>query len=210
MAAGEQTPSPPAARARGVIDRVVSELAGDAGVVDVAALAGDAPNGADLAASLREHAEPDAVVACVGVLERLVDFGVVVEALVAIAAKHDATVVLSVPNAPYAGDADRVSAWGEGAVRELRRLLPPDHLVFHELALRGSALVADGESARPSVTVELAADGAAPVSYVLVFGPRAARLRPRADVHPADVRAEREVERALRAELEVLRARADR
>jgi hypothetical protein len=208
MPAGEQTPSPSATRERALVGRVARELAGDDGVIDVAALAGDDPDASAVAAVLHEHAAEGAVIACVGVLERLADFVAVVEALVALSTERAATVVLTVPNEAYSprSSADRRSAWGEGAVSELRRLLPADHVVFHEVALRGAALVAEGESAQLPATVEIDPRATAPVAFVLAFGPRAARLAARADVVAADVRAEREHERALTAELEVLRA----
>ncbi len=59
--------------------------------------------------------------------------------LVALAAERQATVVLALPNDVVvdAAEGGRSSVWGEGAVSELRGLLPSDHVAFHLLALRG-------------------------------------------------------------------------
>ncbi|HEX7297892.1 MAG TPA: hypothetical protein VF257_02725 [Solirubrobacteraceae bacterium] len=208
MSASEQTPSPSAARERALLARLVQELAGDQAIVDVASLTGDPPEADALVAALHEHTADGAVIACAGVLEHLADFVAVVEALVAISANRGATVVLAVPNQAYGGQAyaDRASAWGEGAVGELRRLLPPDHVLFHEVALRGAALLPEGESVELPTSVEIDPRVTAPVAFVLAFGPRATRLAAQAEVAAADVRAEREHERALTAELDVLRA----
>jgi hypothetical protein len=208
MPAGQQTVNPSAARELAFVARLVRELAGDEGVVDAAALAGDPPDASALVSALRDHAADGAVIACIEVLERLVDFVAVVEALVAASAERGATVVMAVPNDAYAGQtsADRASTWGEGALAELRSLLPADHVVFHEIALRGAALVPAGEHAELPAVVEVDPRATAPVGFVLAFGPRAARIAPGAEIAAADVAAERAHERARTAELEVLRA----
>jgi hypothetical protein len=210
MPPGEETVNPSAIRERALVDRVVRELAGDDSILNAADLAGDAPQALSLAAVLRERAGEGELIACVGVLERLVDFGAVVEALVALSAERGATVVMAVPNDTFARDAtgDRASAWGEGAVSELRRLLPANHVVMHEIALRGAALVPESGGAQFAAAVDVDPRATAPVAYVLAFGPRAARLAASADVVAADVSAERAHERARTAELEVLRAAA--
>jgi hypothetical protein len=205
MRAGEAIVSPSARDERALVDRAVRDLASDRAVVDVAALAGAQPDPSALVAALREHVGEGAVVACVGVLERLAEFGTVVEALVSLASERAATVVLAVPNHAFAID-DHASAWGEGAVDELRRLLPADHVLFHEVALRGAALVPEGEDARLTASVDIDPRTTAPVAFVLVFGPRMEGLSPQMHATAADVRAEREHDRGLRAELEVLRA----
>jgi hypothetical protein len=212
MSAAEQTPSPSATRERGLVERIARELAGEDAIVDVAALAGDESNPAAIVAALQAQTAEGAILVCAGVLERLAGFGPVVEALVAISAQRAATVVLAVPNDAYPSDGSlgRGSSWGDGAVAELRRLLPSDHRVFHQVALRGSALVAESESVQLPAIVEIDPRATAPVAFVLAFGPRAARLEHRAEVAAADVRAERDRERALVAELSVLRATSTR
>jgi hypothetical protein len=132
-----------------------------------------------------------------------------VHALVALAAERRATIVLALPNdAATETPADgRRSVWGEGAVAELRGLLPSDHVCLHLLALRGAALVPAGEAAELDVSVGADARVSAPTGFVLAFGPRAQRLRTGATVAATDVSLERARDRARTAELEVLRAR---
>jgi hypothetical protein len=209
MPAHEEASSPATAPERVLVARVAGDLAGDAALLDAAALAGDAPDAGALVAALREQVQEGSVVACAGLLERLPDFIDVVEALVALAAERQATVVLTVPNDavvdPAAGA--RHSAWSEGAVAELRGLLPADHVGFHLLALRGAALVPIGAADEVDVTVDADGRATVPAAFVLAFGPRAQRLQTTAAVGAADLSAERAHERARTAELEVLRAR---
>ncbi len=207
MPTRQDTAIPSAALDRAQLARVTAAISGDGEVVDVAALAGEAPDPAAVVAALRDAVSPGATVLCAGVLERLAEFVSVVEALVAIAAEREATVLLAVPNHAVAGDADRASAWGEGAVSELRGLLPAEHVLWHQLALRGAALVPAGEETSLTAQIDVDARPAVPSSFVLAFGPNAARLRPDAAVDPADLSAELARQRALIAELEVLRAR---
>jgi hypothetical protein len=209
MLARDETAMPSAAQERVLLERVAGALAGDSAIVDVAALAGDQPVATLLATALREHVVDDAVIVCAGVLERLAGFVELVEALVALSAERGATVVLSVPNDAFSDNAAamRRSAWGEGTVDELRRLLPDDHVLLHEVVLRGAALVAAGQDAGLPVTVNVDPRATVPVSYVLVFGPRAAAVAPAATAVAADLRAERARDRERTAELEVLRAR---
>jgi hypothetical protein len=207
MPTREDTAIPSAALDRAQLARVASAIAGEGEVVDVAALAGEAPDPGALVSALRDAVSPGATVLCAGVLERLTEFVSVVETLVALTTEREATVLLAVPNHTVAGDADRASAWSEGAVSELRGLLPAEHVLWHQLALRGAALVPAGEEASLTARLEVDARPAVPLSFVLVFGPNAARLRPEAAVDPADLSAELARQRALTAELEVLRAR---
>jgi hypothetical protein len=209
MPASEETTTPATALERVLVARVVSALADDRAPLDAAALAGDPPDADALVAALREQAQEGSVIACVGVLERLASFVGVVEALVALASERQATVVLAVPNDAVRDTAagERHSVWGEGAVAELRGLLPADHVGLHLLALRGAALVPAGAAAEVGVSVSVDARATVPAGFVLAFGPRAQRLQATAAVAAADLSAERTHERARTAELEVLRAR---
>jgi hypothetical protein len=192
-----------------LVTRVAAELAGDVPVVDAGALLADGTDGDALVTALREQVQDGAVLVCAGVIERLVSFAGVVRALVALASERQATIILALPNDAAAdGPAGgRGSVWTEGAVAELRGLLPPDHVCLHLLALRGTALVPAGDAAELDVIVEADARATAPAGFVLAFGPRAQRLRTGAAVTTADVSLERARERARTAELEVLRAR---
>jgi hypothetical protein len=207
MAAHEETTSPAAALERALVDRVVRALADDGIPLDATALAGDPPDADALVAALGEQAQEGAVIACAGVLERLASFAGVVHTLVSLSTERAATVVLALPNDAAADGAagGRRSVWSEGAVAELRGLLPADHVAFDLVALRGAALVPAGGGGELTVGVEGASG--TPAGFVLAFGPRAGRLAAAAAVAPADLSAERDHERARTAELEVLRAR---
>jgi hypothetical protein len=209
MPASEETTTPATALERLLVDRAASALADGREPLDAATLAGDPPNADTLVTALREQAQEGSVIACVGVLERLASFAGVVHALVALATERQVTVLLALPNdaAADAAAGDRRSVWGEGAVAELRGLLPSDHVGFHLLALRGAALVPVGGAGGLSVDVDAAAGDSTPAGFVLAFGPRAQRLEAAAAVAAADLSAERAHERARTAELEVLRAR---
>jgi hypothetical protein len=203
----EEASSPATASERVLVDRVVRALAGGNVPLDAAALAGDPPDADALVEALREQAREGSIIACVGVLERLASFAGVVHALVA-AAERQATVILGLPNDAVAEAAtgERRSVWGDGAVAELRGLLPTDHVAFNLLALRGAALVPVGAEVGVNVGVE-ATRAVTPAGFVLAFGPQAQQLQAAASVVAADLTAERSHERARTAELEVLRAR---
>ena len=209
MPASEETFTPATSLERVLVDRAVGALADGRAPLDAAALAGDPPDGDALVAALREQAQDGSVIAVAGVLERLASFIGVVEALVALAVERQATVVLAVANDAVtdAAAGERRSAWGEGAVAELRGLLPADHVALHVLALRGAALVPADAAVEVGVSVDADARAAVPAAFVLAFGPRAQRLQATAAVATADLSAERAHERARTAELEVLRAR---
>lgn len=209
MPAHEETTGPAAALERALMDRVVRALADDGVPLDATALVGDPPDADALVAALGEQAQEGAVIACVGVLERLASFAGVVHTLVALSTERGATVVLALPNDAAADRAagGRRSVWSEGAVAELRGLLPADHVAFDIVALRGAAFVPTGATAELVVGVDIDACAQAPAGFVLAFGPRAHRVQASAAVGSADLSAERDHERARTAELEVLRAR---
>jgi hypothetical protein len=206
MSAPDETSDPARTVERRLIERVAASLADDGRVLDAARLAGEPPDAAALVAALREQADAGSMIACAGVLERIGDFVGVVEALVALAAERGATVVLAVPNHEVGGD-ERASTWSDGAVAELRGLLPAEHFAYHVLTLRGAALVPADDTAAIDVTIDADARATAPAGFVLAFGPRARRLVATATVASADLNAERASDRARTAELEVLRAR---
>ena len=123
--------------------------------------------------------------------------------------------MLAVPNDAFVAPSGAArTSWDAGAFAELRSLLPDDHVVLHQVALRGSALVPAGRGRTPrapvaSSTVEL--DGAAaPEAFLAAFGPRAAEVARRppaaAVVVQADLVAERAARTALESEVQLLRA----
>ncbi len=156
----------------------------------------------DVAAQAREHAAPGAVITCLDVLEQLDHFLPAVEALVE-AAAAGATVLLRVPNTPLTGQRG-ASTWGEGALEELRGLLPDGHVVLHQVPLRGAAIVT-----RPGVlAVEVGVEEHhVPSHFLAAFGPRAQELAGAAAVAPADLAAERAEHARLRSDVAFLEAR---
>jgi hypothetical protein len=155
------------------------------------------------ALAAQAHAAPDdAVVGALGVLDLLDHPAPLLDALRAAAARG-ATVVLSVPNTPYTGVG---RAWGEGAVEELRALLPAGHRELRVMPVAGAALVAAGETNAFALDLEVD-PGAVPSTAVLAFGPRAAELAGAAHVAPADLAAERAERRRLQADNAFLLAR---
>jgi hypothetical protein len=129
-------------------------------------------------AALDAQAAQDTLVTCFGVFERLSQFTPLGTALVELAAAG-ATVVISVANHAFSpeerGEGD--ASWGAGAFDELRRLLPADTTLAHQVALHGSCLVPPGDlepiSHRSTFTV---GGHAVPTHYVAAFGRRAGEL----------------------------------
>jgi hypothetical protein len=80
--------------------------------------------------------------------------------------------------------------WGEGAFEELRRLLPPEHLILRQVPLQGSAIVRDGAPDARTVAVSADPDGV-PSHLLVAFGPDVARLAPDARVVQADLEEQR-------------------
>jgi hypothetical protein len=133
--------------------------------------------------ALRDAPQGHRLVTCFGVIERLAGFSLLLDALIA-GAGEGVTVVLSVPNeafAPGVDKGDRKSVWGPGAFEELRRLLPDDARIAHQVSLQGSSLLAvEGEKASPaSLDAAVAAGelGSPPTHFVAAFGPRAGELK---------------------------------
>ena len=165
--------------------------------------------GDDELAAVREAAGQGGLVTVFDTVEHVPSFAALVQLLVELAETQDATVVVGVPN-DAVGDGGapegRRTTWDEGAFAELRSMLPADHAVWHQLALRGTAVVPDGHEGLHEGAVALTDDGV-PVAFLAVFGPLAGELAPAVGVVQADVAAERAARRAADAELAVLRAR---
>jgi hypothetical protein len=155
--------------------------------------------------AVRDAAGEGALVTVFDTLEHLPSFVGLVELLDELAEEHGATVVLSVPNDAVTEGA-RATAWGEGAFAELASALPEGHAVWHQLAVRGSALAPAGHEGVHDGAVALAGD-VAPVAFLAAFGPRAGHLRPAVSLAQADPGAERAARRADEGELAYLRAR---
>jgi SAM-dependent methyltransferase len=174
------------------------------------ALAGARTLRADLAtaegtAAVREAvAADDIVVTCFETLAHLADFAPCVELLLDL----PATVVLSVPNDAFWAieNPNHPTTWGQGAVEELRRVLPADHVVLDQIPLAASAIVGAGDADLAVGSVRVTEERV-PSHHVLAFGPGAERLAPLAGAAVVDARSQRRRERERDSELEVLAAR---
>ena len=111
-------------------------------------------------------------------IEHLESFVGVVELLVELAAERGFTVVLSVPNDAFwpIESPWHKTMWGEGAFEELRRLLPAEHVVAHQVPLQGSAIVPEGARRRSSRPASSRATDAVPSHFLAAFGPRCREL----------------------------------
>jgi hypothetical protein len=131
--------------------------------------------------ALRDAPQGPRLVTCFGVLEGLATFSPLLDALVA-GAGPAVTVLIGVSNAQFAAGESPTnpSAWGPGAFEELRRLLPQDARVAHQVSLQGSAMLpVEGSEAAPATLEAVVAAGelhAPPTHYLAAFGPRAGEL----------------------------------
>lgn len=143
-------------------------------------------------------------VTCFEVIEHLATFVPLVELLVELAERHDVSVVASVPNDAFWAieNPHHVTAWGEGAVEELRSLLPADHVFAHQVALQGSALVRPGATAEEVASIHIG-DGV-PTHFLLAFGPDAGLLATGPRVVQADLAEQRRWERQRESDLFVM------
>jgi hypothetical protein len=178
--------------------------AGDPAPDGAAVITGDFATDEELAA-VRQAAGEGAVITVFDTLEHLTSFVGLVELLDELAEEHAATVVVGVPNDAVAED-DRVTTWGEGAFAELASALPVGHVVWHQLAVRGTALMPAGHEGLHEGVVALR-DDVAPVAFIAAFGSRVSELCPDVSLEQVDPGAERAARRALKGELEYLRAR---
>ena len=189
----------------------------DAGAVEEAARAFDGATAvqADLSsaaglervrAALTERGE-SGVITCFETIEHLPSFAGLVELLTELAERHGFTVFLSVPNDAFWSieNPHHASVWGEGAFEELRRLLPPEHVLLHQVPLHGSALVDVAQEAAPprSVEVELEPAGV-PTHMVAAFGPARESLAASARVVQTDLAEQRRWVRQREADLPYL------
>jgi hypothetical protein len=152
-------------------------------------------------------------VTCFEVVEHLATFVPVLELLRDLAEEARFTVLLSVPNDAFWAIENpfHKSMWGAGAFEELRRLLPGDHVVAHQVPLSGSAIVLAGDDGAssvvevPAVSVER---GQVPSHFLVAFGPRAGELTPGARAMAADLDGQRAWERQREANLAFFEAAA--
>jgi SAM-dependent methyltransferase len=167
---------PPYALLVDVEEHAVARAAEELGMPEAGQLAGDLTDPKDLhrIGEMLLSAEGAPVVTCFEVVEHLSSFLALVEWSSEMARAHGATVVLSVPNDAFWSiqNPHHLTAWGEGAFEEMRRLLPAEHTLLRQVALSGSALL--GWDATP-VAHELSAttggEGTVATHFIAAFGP---------------------------------------
>jgi hypothetical protein len=144
-------------------------------------------------------------ITCFEVLEHVRDLPGVVELLLELAAEHDTTVVLSVPNDAFGAIANpfHETVWSAAAFAELRAMMPDDHVFAEQVPLRGSRLHVPGAEPPAPAAVQ-PHDGAVASHFVAAFGPAARRLRAGATVFEADQRGERQWTRQRESDLAYL------
>lgn len=180
----------------------------------VVPLTADLTSRADLARVRDEllAAAPDGrrSVTCFEVIEHLATFVPLVELLVELAGRHDTSVVASVPNDAFWSieNPHHATTWGEGAVAELRSLLPSDHVFAHQVALQGSALVRVGETNDEVASIRIG-EGV-PTHFLLAFGPGADTLATAPRVVQADLEQQRRWERQRESDLRVMEETTER
>jgi hypothetical protein len=193
-----------------LVDNVAEAIAAarrELSVADAVGLAADLAS-ADGLARVREHVGGDegTVVTCFEVIEHLEDFVPLITMLAELEA-GGSTVVLSVPNDAFWNMRNpyHLAKWGEGAMAELRSVLPESHTVLHQVALSGSAVLPEGTEERFEASVQARAAGP-PTHFIVAMGAQAERVRPGAQVTQVDVVAHRSWERQREAHLAVAEA----
>jgi SAM-dependent methyltransferase len=188
---------PPARSLLVDVDPRAVEVAGtELGAEGVSTLIADLASPDDVArvcAALQEQAGDGVrVITCFETVEHLESFVPLMAVLAELAEEHGFTVVASVPNDAFWSieNPHHRTMWGEGAFEELRRLLPPDHLVLRQLPLHGSAVVREGEPDNRTVAVSADPDGV-PSHLLIAFGPEAGRVTLGARVVQADLEEQR-------------------
>jgi len=178
------------------------------------ALTADLTNPADLERVRAEllDAAPNGrrCVTCFETIEHLSTFAPLIELLLGLAAEHDTSVVASVPNDAFWSieNPHHRTTWGEGAVEELRSLLPDDHVVARQVALQGSALALPGAPAEEVASVRV--EAGVPTHVLLAFGPGADALAAAPRIVQADLSEQRRWERQRESDLQLLEATTER
>jgi 2-polyprenyl-3-methyl-5-hydroxy-6-metoxy-1,4-benzoquinol methylase len=170
---------------------------------DAVTLVADLASADDLA-RLREHLAGDegTVVTCFEVIEHLESFVPLIAMLSELVERGGTTVLMSVPNDAFWNmhNPYHRAAWGEGAMEELRSVLPAGHVVLHQVALSGSAVLPAGATERFETAVQAQATGE-PTHFVVAMGPQAERVTGGAAVAQVDAVAQRSWERQREANL---------
>ena len=181
--------------------QAVAEL----GAARAETLTADLSDETDLA-TLRElllRADGGGVISCFEVVEHLRTFVPLLELLIDLAGEHDYTTVLSVPNDAFGTIENpyHLTMWGEGALEELRRMLPRDHVAAAQVPVSGSAFVIDGSAGDNSALTVAQRPSPVASHFIVAFGPRAAELRGVAAAEMTDLEGQRNWERQREANL---------
>jgi SAM-dependent methyltransferase len=158
-------------------EHAVARAAEELGPPNATQVVGDLTDPEDLQrigeALLNPGGEP--VVTCFEVIEHLSSFLALLEWSNGLVQEHRATFVLSVPNDAFWSirNPHHLTAWGEGAFEELRRLLPAEQTVLRQVALSGSAFTSwDSTSRREDLAVEVGGEGTVATHFIVAFGSR--------------------------------------
>ncbi|MBA3327080.1 MAG: class I SAM-dependent methyltransferase [Solirubrobacterales bacterium] len=146
---------------------------------------------------------------CFEVIEHLPTFLPLLDLLCELAAEHETTVLLSVPNDAFWAIENpyHETMWGAGALEELRGLLPGDAVVVHQLALAGSGVVFEAGAQHVEAAVQL--DDGVPTHFLAAFGPRAGELQATVAVEQVDLDEQRAWVRQRESDLLHLLAERD-
>jgi SAM-dependent methyltransferase len=192
-------------------EEVVARAAGELGVTDAVRLAADLTAEDDLErigeALLAGDGDGDAVVTCFEVLEHLATFLPLLRWSGRLAGEQGVTFVLSVPNDAFWSIANphHLTAWGEGAFEELRRLLPPEQTLLRQVALSGSALLDwDGTARKHELSVAVGGGEAVATHFIVAFGPRHADVARGALAAETDMLEQRRWERQRESDLALM------
>jgi hypothetical protein len=115
------------------------------------------------------------LITCFEVLEHLSSFLPLLQWAGTMASEHDCTFFISVPNDEFWSiqNPHHLSAWGEGAFEELRRLLPAEQTLLRQVSVSGSALLGwDAALERHSLELEVGGPGTVATHFLAAFGPR--------------------------------------
>jgi 2-polyprenyl-3-methyl-5-hydroxy-6-metoxy-1,4-benzoquinol methylase len=186
----------------------VAAARSELGVADAVTLVADLAS-QDGLARVREHVagEDGTVITCFEVVEHLKSFVPLITMFSELVEGGGTTVVMSVPNDAFWNMRNpyHLAAWGEGAMAELHSVLPAGHVVLHQVALSGSAVLPADAEERFAVEVRARAAGE-PTHFIVAMGQQAVRVRPGAEVAQVDTVAQRSWERQREAHLAVAEA----
>jgi hypothetical protein len=179
---------------------VVGGAARELGVPDTREIVGDLtdPHTLTRIGEALLDCEGERVVSCFEVVEHLSTFVPLLQWAAALARDEQATFVMSVPNDAFWSIANpyHLATWGEGAFEELRTLLPPEHTLFRQVALTGSALVDwDSSEATHELTAQVGGEGATATHFIAAFGSRHRELSRNVLVGETDMLEQRRWER---------------